>query len=86
MALIDGGDGLFYIGPKLIKIANFSPEFGTVQRNTRGDRPHGQIRVAVAVHYDGICLVLAGNVPLDGVRILDCSQTDEICQFDVKFV
>ena len=86
VALIDGSNGPFHIGPKLIEIANFCPELGTVQRDTGRHRPHRQICVAIAVHNHGVCLILAGNVPLDGVCILDRGQTDEISQLGVKFV
>ena len=86
MALIVGSNGLFHIGPKLIEIANFCPELDTVQRNTGRHRLHRQICVAVAVHNNGVCFVLAGDVPLDGVCILDRGQTDEICQFGIKLV
>ena len=86
MALIVGSNGPFYIGPKLIEIANFCPELDTIQRNTGRHRLHGQIRVAVAVHNHGVCLVLAGDVPLEGVRILDCGQANEIRQFGIELV
>ena len=86
MALIVGSNGLFYIGPKLIEIADFCPELHTIKRHTGRHRLHGKIRVAVAVHYNGVCLVLVSNVPLEGVRVLDRGQADEIRQFGVKFV
>ena len=86
MALIVGSNGFFDIGPKLIKIANFCPELDTIQRNTRRHRLHRQICVAVAVHDHGVRLVLAGDVPLDGVCILDRGQADKICQFGIKLV
>ena len=86
MAFIVGSNGLFNIGPKLIEIADFCPELYTVQRNTGRHRLHRQIRVAVAVHYNGVCFVLAGDVPLDGVCILDRGQPDKICQFGIKLV
>ena len=86
MPLIVGSNGLFDIGPKLVEIANFGPELGTVQRNTGRHRLYGKIGVAVAVHYNGICLILACDVPLDRVCILDCGQADEIRQFGVEFV
>ena len=86
VALIGGSDGLFHIRPKLIEIANFCPELHTIQRHTGRHRLHGKICVALAIHYNGVCFILASNVPLDGVRILDCGQTDEISQFGVKFV
>ena len=84
--LIVGGYGLFHIGPKLIEITYFCPKLCAVQRNTGRHRLHRQIRVAVAVYYNGVCLILAGNVPLNGVCILDCGQTDEIRQFGAEFV
>ena len=86
MPLIVGSNGFFHIGPKLVEIAYFGPELGTVQRNTGRHRLHGKIGVSLAVHYNGVCFILASNVPLDGVRILDCGQTDEIRQFGVEFV
>ena len=86
MALIVGSNGPFHIGPKLIKITNFCPEFDTIQRYTGRNRLHRQICVAVAVHYYGVCFVLAGDVPLDRVCVLDRGQADEIRQFGVKFV
>ena len=86
VALIVGSDGLFYIRPKLIEIANFCPELHTIQRHTGRHRLHGKICVALAIHYNGVCFILASNVPLDGVRILDCSQTDKVCQFGIKLI
>ena len=86
VSLIIGSNGFFDIGPKLIEIANFCPELDTIQRNTGRHRLHRQICVAVAVHNNGVCFVLAGDVPLDGVRILDRGQADKICQFGIKFV
>ena len=86
MSLIVGGDGLFHIGPKFIEITDFCPKLGTVQRHTGGDRPHGQVCVAVAVHNNGVRFILVGNVPLNGVSILNRGQTDEVCQFGVKLV
>ena len=86
VALIVGSNGPFHIGPKLIEIANFCPELGTVQRDTGWHRSHRQISVAIAIHNNGIRFILAGNVPLDGVCILDRGQTDEIRQSGVKFV
>ena len=86
MPLIDGSNGLFDIGPKFIKIANFGPELSTVQRNTGRHRLHRQIGVALAIHNYGVCLVLAGNVPLNRVRVLDRGQADKICQFGIKLV
>ena len=86
MALIVGSDGLFYIGPEFVKVANFCPVFGTIKRNTGRHRLHRQIRVAVVIHDNGVSFILAGNVPLNGVCILDCGQTDEIRQFGVEFV
>ena len=86
VALIVGSNGPFYIGPKFVEIAYFCPELGTVQRHTRRYRLHGKISVAAAVHNHGVCFILASNVPLDGVRILDCGQADEIRKFGVKFV
>ena len=84
--LIIGSDGFFHIGPELIEIANFCPKLRTVQRNTGRHRLHRQICVALAIHYNGVCFILASNVPLDGVRILDCSQTDKVCQFGIKLI
>ena len=86
MSLIVGSNCFFDIGPKRIEIANFGPELGTVQRNTGRHRLYRKIGVAVAVHNNGVCLVLAGDVPLDRVCILDCGQADEIRQFGVEFV
>ena len=86
VALIVGSEGLFYIRPKLIEIANFCPELHTIQRHTGRHRLHGKICVAMAIHYNGVCFILASNVPLDGVRILDCSQTDKVCQFGIKLI
>ena len=83
---IYGSNGFFHIGPKLIEIAYFGPELGTVQRNTGRYRLHGKIGVAVAVHHNGISFVLAGDVPLEGIRILDRGQADEIRQFGIKFI
>ena len=40
----------------------------------------------MAVHYNGVCFVLAGDVPLDWVCILDCGQANKICQFGIKLV
>ena len=84
--LIVGSNGFFHIGPKFIKITNFGPEIGTVQRNTGRHWLYGKIGVAVAVHYNGIRLILACDVPLDRVCILDRGQADEIRQFGVEFV
>ena len=86
VSLIVGSNGLFYIRPKFVEIADFCPELGTVQRHTGGDRPHGQVCVAVAVHNNGVCLILAGYVPLDGVCVFDRCQTDKICQFGIELV
>ena len=86
MPFIYGSNGLFHIGPKLIKVADFCPKLDTIQRNTRGHRLHRQIRVPVAVHNHGVRLVLAGDVPLDRVRVLDRGQADKICQFGIKLV
>ena len=86
MPLIVGSNGFFHIGPKLVEIANFGPELGTVQRNTGRHRLYGKIGVALAIHYNGVCFILASNVPLNGVRILDCSQTDKVCQFGIKLI
>ena len=86
MPLIVGSNGLFDIGPKFIEIANFGPELGTIQRNTGRHRLYGKIGVAVAVHYNGICLILVCDVPLNRVCVLDRGQTDEIRQFGVEFV
>ena len=86
MALIVGSNGPFYIGPKLIEIAYFCPELDTIQRNAGGYRLYRQIRVAVDVHNNGVCLVLAGDVPLDWVCILDRGQADKISQFGIKLV
>ena len=86
VSLIVGSNGLFYIGPQLIEIANFCPELYTIQRHTRRHRLYGKIRVSVAVHYNGVCLVLAGYVPLDGVCVLDRGQADEIRQFGIELV
>ena len=86
MALIVGSDGFFHIGPEFVEIANFCPKLRTVQRNTGRHRLHGKIGVTVAIHHNRVCLILADNVPLDGIRVLDCGQTDEISQFGVKFV
>ena len=86
VALIVGSDGLFHIGPKLVEIADFCPELHTIQRHTGRYRLHGKIGISVAVHDHGVCFILAGNVPLNGVRVLDRGQTDKICQFGVKFV
>ena len=86
MALVVGSDGLFYIGPEFVKVTNFCPKLGAVQRHTGGDRPHGQVCIAVAIHDNGVRFILAGNVPLNGVRILNCGQADEVCQFGIKLV
>ena len=86
MALIVGSNGFFHIGPEFVEIANFCPKLRPVQRNTGRHRPHRQICVSVAVHNHGVCFILASNVPLDGVRILDCSQTDKVCQFGIKLI
>ena len=86
MALIGGSNGLFDISPKRIEVANFCPELGAIQRNTGRHRLHGKIGVAGAVHNNGVCLILAGNVPLNRVCVLDRGQTDEIRQFGVEFV
>ena len=83
---INGSNGLFHIGPKLIKVADFCPKLDTIQRNTRGHRLHRQIGVAVAVHNNGVCLILVCDVPLYRVCILDRGQTDKICQFGIKLV
>ena len=71
VALIGGSNGLFDIGPKRIEVANFGPELGAIQRNTGRHRLHGKIGVAGAVHNNGVCLILAGNVPLNRVCVLD---------------
>ena len=84
--LIVGSNGLFDTGPKCIEIANFSPELGTIQRNTGRHRLYGKIGVTVAVHNNGICLILACDVPLNRVCVLDCGQTDEIRQFGIELV
>ena len=84
--LIVWGDGFFHIGPKLIEIADFGPELGAVQRNTGRHRLYGKIGVSVAVHYNGVCFVLACDVPLDWVCILDCGQADEIRKFGIELV
>ena len=86
VSLIVGSNGLFHIGPKLIEIANFCPELNTIQRNAGRHRLHRQICVAVAIHNNSVRLILAGDIPLDGVRILDRGQADEICQFGIKLV
>ena len=86
MALIVGSNGLFYIRPKLIEIANFCPKLYTIQRHTGRHRLHGKICVALAIHYNSVCLVLAGDVPLNGVRIFDRCQTDKVCQFCIELV
>ena len=86
VALIVGSNGFFHIGPKLIKVADFCPKLDTIQRNTRGHRLHRQIGVAMAVYNHGVCLILAGDVPLDRVRVLDRGQADEIRQFGIKLV
>ena len=84
--LIVGSNGFFHIGPKFIEIANFGPELGAIQRNTGRHRLYGKIGVTVAVHNNGICLVLAGDVPLDWVCVLNRGQADEIRQFGIKFI
>ena len=84
--LIIGSDGFFHIGPKFVEIADFCPELGTVQRHPRRYRLHGKICISVAVHDYGVCFILAGNVPLNGVRVLDCGQADEIRQFGIKLI
>ena len=86
VSLIVGSDGLFYIRPKFIEIANFGPELGTIQRNTGRHRLYGKIGVAVAVHNNGVCLILACDVPLNRVCVLDRGQADEIRQFGIEFV
>ena len=86
VSLIVGSYGFFDIGPKLIEIANFGPELCTIQRNPGRYRLYGKIGVAVAVHNNGICLILSCDVPLNRVRVLDRGQADKICQFGIKFV
>ena len=86
MALIDGSNGPFHIGPKLIEITNFCPKLCVIQRDTGGHRLYGKISVAAAVHDNGVCFVLAGDVPLNRVCVLDRGQADEIRQFGVEFV
>ena len=86
MPLIVGSNGLFDIGPKFIEIANFGPEFCTVQRYTGRHRLHRKIGVTVAVHNNGVCFILAGDVPLNRVCVLDRGQADEIRQFGIELV
>ena len=86
MPLIVGSNGFFHIGPKLVEIANFGPELGTVQRNTGRHRLHGKIGVAIAVHNNGVCLILACDVPLNRVCVLDRGQADEIRKFGIELV
>ena len=86
MSLIVGSNGFFDIGPKRIEIANFGPELCTVQRDTGWHRLYGKIGVTSAVHNNGICLVLAGDVPLNRGCVLDRGQADEIRQFGIELV
>ena len=86
VALINGSNGFFHIGPKLIEIANFGPELDTIQRNTGRNWLHRHICVSVAVHNHGVRLILAGDAPLDWVCILDRGQADKIRQFGIKCV
>ena len=76
----------FHIGPQLIKVPDFCPVFGAIKRNTGRHRLYGKVCVSVAIHYNRVSLILARDVPLNGVRVLDRGQTDEVRQFGIKFV
>ena len=86
MAFVDGSNGPFHIGPKLVEIADFCPELDTIKRNTGRHRLHRQICVAFAIHNYGVCFVLICNVPQYGIRVLDRCQADEIRQFGIELV
>ena len=86
VALIVWGNGFFHISPKLIEIADFCPELGTIKRDAGRHRLHGKISVAVAVYNYGVCFILVSDVPLDGVCVLDRGQADEIRQFGIELI
>ena len=70
--------------PQRGEVADLRPVFFTIQSNASRNRLHAQVCVAAAIQNNGVRLILACDIPDNGIRILHGIDRDKVRDLRLK--